>query len=227
MCGRYTLEEELDDLQEWFEARIREIEEYRKSYNVAPSQTMPVVGQNHEGDRSIMPFRWGLLPFWADEKKVGYSMINARAETLDTKRSFKPYFEKRRCLVPASAFYEWTGEKGNKQPYYIHPTHEPVFAFAGLYNVWTSPGGDEKIPTYTIITTDANEKMSRLHDRMPAMLLKEEWDFWLDPENHDTKALKEMLDPFPDDAIDFYPVSKKVNNVRNNSEELVEPVEES
>ncbi len=223
MCGRYTLIESDEDLEAWFEAVIKEIEEVGPNYNVAPTHNMPVVGQNREGQRTIQQFRWGLLPFWAKEKKVGYSMINARAESVDTKKSFKRSFERYRCLIPASGFYEWKGQKGNKTPYYIHPTHEPMFAFAGIYNVWESPEG-EKIPTYSIITTDANEKMSDLHDRMPVMLLKEEWDEWLNPENHNTKALKQLLTPFPDDAIDFYQVDKAVNNVRNNSEELLEKV---
>ncbi|MGK7371311.1 MAG: SOS response-associated peptidase [Candidatus Halalkalibacterium sp. M3_1C_030] len=225
MCGRYTLKENKEKLEEWFDADGEELDGIDPNYNVAPSQNMPVVGQNREGGRSLQNFRWGLLPFWAKEKKVGYSMINARAETLDTKRSYKLYFKEKRCLVPASGFYEWKGEEGNKTPHYIYPTHEPMFAFAGLYSVWESPNGSEQIPTYTIITTDANEKMKELHDRMPAMLLKNEWGKWLDPNNHDTDALKDLLDPFPDDAIAFYPVSKKVGNVRNNSEELIQPRE--
>jgi putative SOS response-associated peptidase YedK len=222
MCGRYNLTESQSHLEEWFKAVMEDDEGFQPNYNVAPTHNMPVVGQNLEGKRTIQRFRWGLLPFWAKDTKVGYSMINARAESVDTKRSFKPYFKKYRCLVPASGFYEWKGKKGNKTPYLIHPTHEPVFAFAGLYSVWKS--GDEKVPTYTIITTDANKKMEQLHDRMPVMLLKEEWDRWLDPDNNDTDALKELLRPFPDDAIDFYQVSKDVNNVRNNSEELINPV---
>lgn len=225
MCGRYTMKEKKEDLEAWFDATVEDLENLQPNFNVAPSQTMPVVGQNTEGSRSILPFRWGLLPFWAKETKVGYSMINARAETLDTKKSFRPYFEKHRCIVPASGFYEWKGEKGSKTPHYIFPTHDPMFAFAGLYNVWKSPDGKEKVPTYTIITTDANEKMMNLHDRMPAMLLKEEWSEWLDPGNQNTGALKELLKPFPDDALDYFEVSKKVGNVRNNSEELIKPKE--
>ena len=223
MCGRYTLIESDENLEAWFDAVMEEVEEYGPNYNVAPTHNMPVVGQNREGQQTIQQFRWGLLPFWAKDKKVGYSMINARAESVDTKKSFKRSFERYRCLIPASGFYEWKGEKGNKTPYYIHPTHEPMFAFAGLYNVWKSPEG-EKIPTYSIITTDANQKMKDLHDRMPAMLLKEEWNEWLDPDNHNTQALKELLNPFPDDAIDYYQVSKAVNSVKNNSEELLEQV---
>ncbi len=150
MCGRYTL------IEDWFDADRVELDELQPSYNVAPSQTVPVVGENEDGRRSILPFQWGFLPFWADEKDTSYSMINARADTLDSKRSYKRNFKRYRCLVPASGFYEWSGEKGDKQPYYIYPNEEPLFAFAGIYNVWESPDSDETIPTFTIVTTGAN-----------------------------------------------------------------------
>ncbi|WP_340102864.1 SOS response-associated peptidase [Rhodohalobacter sp. 8-1] len=225
MCGRYTLIENLKDLEEWFDADRIELDELQPSYNVAPSQMVPVVGENEEGRRSILPFQWGFLPFWADEKDISYSMINARAETLDSKRSYKRNFKRYRCLVPASGFYEWSGEKGDKEPCYIYPTEEPVFAFAGIYNVWQSPDDDETIPTFTIVTTDANKKIKELHDRMPAILMKDEWEEWLDPLNDDTETLKELLQSFPDDALDFHQVSKKVNNVENNDKELIEPIE--
>lgn len=224
MCGRYTLHEDLGKLQKWYGAKPKDLENIDFNYNVAPTANMPVIGENRDGERSIRRFRWGFIPFWADEKNSDYSMINARAESLDSKRSYKGSFERYRCLIPASGFYEWKGEKGNKTPYYIHPTHEPVFSFAGIYNVWESPDG-EKIPSYAIITTNANDKISELHKRMPAMLLKEEWEEWLNPENHDTKGLKELLDPFPNDAIDYYKVGEAVNNVRNNSEDLITPAE--
>ena len=224
MCGRYSFSEDKEELGEWFDVDAIELENIEPSYNVAPSAVMPVVGENEEGRRSILPFRWGLIPFWADEQDISYSMINARADTIDTKRSYKPCFKKYRCLVPASGFYEWKGEEGDKTPYYIHPTRDPMFAMAGIYNVWESPEG-ERIPTYTIITTNANKKLEEIHGRMPVMLLKEEWDEWLDPGNHDTDSLKELLRPFPEDALDFYRVSQKVNNAENNSRELIEQVE--
>lgn len=224
MCGRYTLEDNLEKMEKWFDADAEDIEQLSPNYNVAPTTEMPVVGENREDKRTIRRFRWGYIPFWAEEEDTEYSMINARAESLESKRSYKRSFEQYRCLVPASGFYEWKGEKGNKTPYYIYPSHEPLFSFAGLYNIWESPEG-EKIPTYTIITTDANEKVGEIHDRMPGMLLKEEWDKWLDPENHDTRTLQELLQPFPDDAMELYQVSREVNNVQNNSEDLIEPVE--
>ena len=224
MCGRYVLKEDRPAMEDWFDASFEEFEDFSPNYNVAPTDTMPVVGQSREGRRSIHPFRWGLLPAWAKEENVGYRMINARDDSVATKKSYQRSFRKYRCLVPASGFYEWTGEKGNKTPFYFYPTHEPMFAIAGLYSVWKSPKG-EKINTYTIVTTDPNETMEGIHDRMPAMLLKEEWDQWLDPGNHDTRALKELLHSFPDDAIGYYRVSQEVNNVCNKGKELTEPIE--
>lgn len=224
MCGRYTLIEDSENLDRWFEAVFEEVENLEPNYNVAPTHMMPVIRQTEQKRRVIERYSWGLLPYWAKERKIGYNMINARAETLDSKRSFKTYFKNQRCLVPASGFYEWKGSKGNRIPFYIYPTHEPVFAFAGLYSLWTSPAG-ETVPSYTIVTTAANEKMAALHNRMPAALLKEEWDSWLDPGNHDTDALQNLLNPFPDDALDYYPVSREVNNVRNNNPELLERTE--
>lgn len=223
MCGRYTLLENKRHLEEYFDAVMEDFEEFGPNYNVAPTHNMPVVGANEKGKRTIRPFRWGLLPFWAKEKKVSYSMINARSESIDSKKSYKRPFERYRCLVPASGFYEWKGEKGNKTPYYIYPTHGDIFAFAGIYNVWESPEG-EKVPTYAIITTDANKKMAALHERMPVMLLQEEWNEWLDPTNHNTQALKDLLNPFPDDAIDYHEVDQKVGKVSNNSPELLKQV---
>lgn len=218
MCGRYSLEDP-ENLDKWFEAIFDEIEEWEANYNVAPTHIMPIIRQAG-ARRVIEKSRWGLLPFWAREEKISYSMINARSESLATKRSFTPYFKKSRCLVPATGFYEWKGSKGNKTPFYIYPTHEPLFAFAGLQSLWKSPEGKE-ISTYTIVTTQANNKMKDLHGRMPVMLLREEWDQWLDPGNQDTTALQQLMDPFPDDAIDFYQVSKQVNSVRNNSPDLI------
>lgn len=223
MCGRYTLMKEKAELEGYFDAVMDDFESFGPNYNVSPTHRMPVVGANEDGRRTIRPFRWGLLPFWAKEKKISYNMINARGESVHSKKSYKGSFKRKRCLVPASGFYEWTGKKGDKTPYYIYPTHEDLFSFAGIYTVWEAPDG-EKVPTYSIITTQANDKMNKLHDRMPVMLLKEQWNEWLDPGNQNTQALKELLQPFPDDGIEFHRVGKAVGNVRNNSPELIEAV---
>jgi putative SOS response-associated peptidase YedK len=223
MCGRYTLKEKTKDLSARLGAKCTESDEnLTPTYNAAPTQRLPIVRQAARQGRVMEAYRWGLLPAWAKDTNAGYNLINARAESLDSKRSFKPSFKSQRCLVPASGFYEWKGNRGNKTPYYIYPTNAPFFAFAGLYSVWKSPEGEE-VPTYTIVTTKANSKMRELHDRMPAILLQDEWDLWLDPNFDDAKALTELLDPFPVDAIDYFQVSRQVNNVRNNSPKLIEP----
>lgn len=223
MCGRYTLKEDLKELEGYFEGSAADFE-YRPNYNVAPTHEMPIVFQDTESNnRQVQSFRWGLLPFWATEKKVSYSMINARGESVDTKKSFKTYFKSQRCLIPASGFYEWKGKKGNKTPFYIQPTEEPLFAFAGIYSLWKEPSSDKIIPNFSIITTEANKPMKELHHRMPAMLFKEEWQQWLAPQNEDTNELKELIRPYLDDGIEFYQVSKQVNNVKNNSSELLNP----
>lgn len=126
MCGRYTLKENKEQVAGWLDAVMEGFEDYEPNYNVAPSSEMPVMVDDKSRQRLLYPFRWGLLPFWAEEEKVSYSMINARAESLADKKSFKPCFESQRCIVPASGFYEWKGEKGNKTPYYIYPTHESL-----------------------------------------------------------------------------------------------------
>src|SRR5699024_3196096 len=221
MCGRYTLKENLKELEGYFAATAVEFE-YHPNYNVAPTHKMPVVLQDTESDRRrIEPFRWGLLPFWAKEKKMGYSLINARSETIDSKKSYKHYVKNQRCLIPASGFYEWKGEKANKTPFYVHPTQEQIFAFAGIYSRWRMPDSSRVISSYTIITTQANKPMEELHHRMPAMLFNEEWQQWLDPANEDVSGLKNLLRPYPDDGLEFYQVSKAVNKVQNNMAELL------
>lgn len=198
--------------------------DYRPNYNVAPTHNMPVVVSEDSSSRRIEQQRWGLLPFWAKDKNMSYKMINARSETVDSKKSYKPYFKKQRCLIPASGSYEWTGKKSNKTPYYIQPTEQSMFAFAGIYSKW-EPKKEERGPikTYSILTTEANQKMSDLH-HMPVMLIQEEWQEWLDSSNHNTKALKELLKPFPDDGIDYCEVDKVVNNVENNFPDLTKKV---
>lgn len=222
MCGRYTLDKARKDLAAYYGAESKEEEEIESSFNVAPTSAMPVIGNFTRSGRTMQKFRWGLLPTWAEEKITKYSMINARAETVDSKKSYKQHFRQHRCLVPASGFYEWRRESdGTKTPFYIYPEHEELFSFAGLYNVWKSPDGKETIPTYLIITCEANSKMQQVHNRMPVMLLKEEWSEWLDPILDDVAMLKGILNPFPEDALGLYRVSREVNNARNNSLDLI------
>lgn len=221
MCGRYVIRATLQQLEEQYGAVPDGAFTIEPNYNVAPSLNMPVVLEE-DGKRMIDRYRWGLVPFWAKQVNTKYSMINARSETLSKKRTFSKPFRSQRCIVPASGFYEWMKAGSSKIPHYITSPSSSLMHFAGLYEQWKSKEG-EIVNSYTIITTEANIPVSELHDRMPAMLLSEEFELWLDPSNTDTDALQDLLRPWPDDDIHFYKVSQRVNNVRNSGEELIEP----
>lgn len=224
MCGRYVLKATLEQLQKNYGAVPDGTFLMEPNYNVAPSHHMPVILETEEtGKRIIRPQRWGLVPFWADSLKTGYSMINARGESLSKKKSFQKPFKSQRCIVPASGFYEWKTTESGKYPHFIKRKQSKMMHFAGLWEEWKDKENDEVVYSYTIITTDANKPMKELHDRMPALLLPEEFDPWLDPSNHDTDALQDLIRPWPDDDIDFYRVNDEVGNVRNNRPELLEP----
>ncbi|CAN5306119.1 SOS response-associated peptidase [soil metagenome] len=223
MCGRYVLKATLQHLSETYGA-VPEgtYSSAEPSYNVAPSAHMPVILEDG-GQRLIRPHRWGLIPFWADSVKTGYSLINARAETLTKKRSFQKPFSSQRCIVPASGFYEWKTTGTGKVPHYITRKQSDLMHFAGLYEQWNDNSREETVHSYTIITTKANTPLSELHDRMPAMLLPTEFSAWLDPANSDAGMLSDLLRPWPDDDIEFYRVNDEVGNVRNNRPGLLEP----
>lgn len=185
-------------------------------------------------ERRLETFHWGLIPMWAKEEKVGNRMINARAETVESKNAYRSAFKRRRCIVPATGFYEWkvvgTDDKGKpkKQPMYIHrPDGEPL-AMAGLWERWRGPDKDwdEALHSVTVVTTNANHFMSDIHDRMPALLPPSVWDEWLDPENDDVEGLKELLlVPVDEALLTAHPVAPAVGNVRNKGAELIAPYE--
>jgi putative SOS response-associated peptidase YedK len=227
MCGRYTLVT-ASNLYDRFSAEdLGNNPDMMSDYNVAPGRIMPVVTRN--SPNKLVMMKWGLVPFWAKDPKIGYKMINARADSLTTKPSFRNAFKKQRCLVPASGFYEWKEsdtktEKGTKQkiPYYIKIKDQGLFAFAGLYDVWKDAEGKE-IQTYTIITTKPNSLVDKIHDRMPVIVAEDNESIWLDGST-DENALKELLQPFSAKKMEAYPVSSDVNNPRNNSENLIKPI---
>lgn len=225
MCGRYVLTSKLEELKQKYGAVPDGTFTFEPVYNVAPSFDMPVVLEK-DRQRRIRLHRWGLIPHWARDEKMSYSMINARSETLAKKPAFRDAYKKRRCVVPANGFYEWKGESGNKQPYYITRTDGELMPFAGLYEEWTSEEG-KTVDSFTIVTTDANRTIEPLHDRMPAILAgEEEIRSWLNPDEQNPDLLGDLLRPYPDDAVQFYAVSKAVNNPRNQGEELIEPEED-
>ncbi|MGH8977265.1 MAG: SOS response-associated peptidase, partial [Acidimicrobiia bacterium] len=198
-------------------------------YNVAPTLEVPVVAVSR-GKRVLDQVRWGLVPSWAKDMSIGSRQINARAESVATKAAYKRAFVKRRAIVPADGFYEWEKLEGSKrkQPWFIRRKDGEPLAFAGLWEIWHDPQvGDDapRIRTFTIITTEANDLLQPIHDRMPVVLPESEWDRWLDPEFEDVDALRHLLVPAPDADFEMWPVSNLVNKADNEGAELLEPVE--
>ncbi len=218
MCGRYTLKTPIDVLAEYFE-----VEEYPSSlapsYNVAPTQEVAAIVEEDE-KRKLEVFRWGLIPSWAKDPAIGNRMINARAETVSEKPSFRSAFKKRRCLIVADGFYEWQKTDNGKQPFYIRMKDSSPFAFAGLWEAWDK---SEEIRSCSIITTDANDLMDEIHHRMPVILPPENYGAWLDPGFDEKEALTSLLKPYPSDEMEAYAVSRRVNKPSNNEPSILEP----
>ncbi len=219
MCGRYELAE-IQALKERF-ALTADPGPLAARYNVAPTQMMPVVIK--QSPNRLVMMRWGLIPGWARDSKTVTPLINARAETLAQKPSFRRLLVSQPCLVPASGFYEWKQTAAGKVPHYIHLQDEPLFAFAGLYDHWSDPDGAE-IFSYTIITTVPNELMAPIHNRMPVILSRADEELWLNPDEMKAERLLPLLRSYPAGAMEAIPVSRAVNNVRNDNPMLRQPV---
>ena len=223
MCGRKTLTKDAQAIiEELLVDEWDQKDEYNPSYNIAPTQYSPILIYNN--NRKIEHMRWGLVPSWAKDSSMAARMINARAETVVQKPSFRSAFHKRRCLVPADGFYEWRGTKGAKKAYRIFSPDRGVLAFAGLWERWEK-GYGEPFESFTIITTEANSKLAPLHARMPVILDPVDFEYWLSPDlvANDAQAL---LRPAPNDDVEFHAVSKHVNNVRNDDPGCIEPLSE-
>ncbi len=225
MCGRFVSTTPADQLAAYFGAEALGETLVEPSYNVAPTNQVYTVIERDDV-RQLTSARWGLVPFWAKDTKVGSKMINARAETVATKNAFRKSFKRQRCIIPVDSFYEWTTYKGQKKktPIRIHRVDDAPFAFAGLWDTWKDPDGD-RLLTCTILTGEPNEKMAEVHDRMPIMLPPGAWDLWLDNNVSDTDELQSLLVPAPSELIELHPVSTEVNNVRNKGAHLIEPVD--
>jgi putative SOS response-associated peptidase YedK len=209
MCGRFVLMAAGKLLAEHFQLNHEPSIEPR--HNIAPSQLVAVVRLEPGSTiRELQMLRWGLIPFWAKDQSIGYKMINARAETVGKKPAFREAFKRRRCLIPADGFYEWKRIEKRKQPYLVQMANGALFAFAGLWDRWTGPES-ETIESCTILTTDANELVSRLHDRMPVILSPGDYERWLDPNVKNLDGLMQLLSPFPADFMTAYPVSPELN----------------
>jgi putative SOS response-associated peptidase YedK len=221
MCGRFVLFSSPEEIREAF--AIQQVRyQVEPSYNVAPTQSVAVVVQR-EGVNTLEKMRWGLIPAWAKDPAIGSRMINARAETVGEKPSFKRPLRDRRCLVVANGFYEWQKTGQAKIPMFIRLKSGQPFGFAGLYDVWTSPEG-EAVASCTIITTSANDLMQPIHDRMPVILPKSQEATWLNPAIQHAADVLPLLVPYSAADMEAYPVSRMVNSPENNSPDLVRPV---
>jgi putative SOS response-associated peptidase YedK len=254
MCGRYASARKRIELLEEFSVQSdRVAEDLRPDYNVAPTKPVYAVmarqpddrdgarGQAGSsdgpadsagtGERQLRVVRWGLVPFWAKDIKIGSRMINARAETVAEKPAFRRAFAGRRCLLPADGYYEWQQQAGGpKQPIYISRADGSSLAFAGLYELWRDPSVPPDDPdawlwTSTVITTSAPDELGHIHDRMPMVIDPASWADWLDPANHEVSDLRSLLTPAAVSGLRTYPVSTAVNSVRNNGPSLIEPIE--
>lgn len=217
MCGRFYLDTLPDVAMEHF--TIRSVPTFDVSYNIAPSQSALVVRPDKDGNREAVLLRWGLIPFWAKDPKIGYKMINARSETAAEKPAFRAAWKKRRCLVAVSGFYEWRKQaQGPKQPYAIALKDQSVFAIAGLWESWRDADGNP-LETCTLLTTGPNALMEEIHHRMPVILDPEQFDQWL---RGTTEQAAELVTPYAADRMHYWPISTAVNKPANNYPELLE-----
>jgi putative SOS response-associated peptidase YedK len=226
MCGRARLSSDVSEIKIAFGIPPeRPAPNFPPSWNVAPTDPLPIVrfDGKKEKQRTLEIMRWGLIPYWAKDIKIGFSTINARAEEVDTKPAFREAFRQRRCLVPLDGFYEWKKTATGKQPYAIGLKGGGLMAMAGLWETWRSKDG-ERIRSFTIVTTTPNELCAELHNRMPVVLKPETWPAWLGEQPAAVRDLKAMLAPYPSDDMIAWPVSPRVGYVKNNDPSLIEPI---
>jgi len=219
MCGRYNITTAPEAIRRLF--GYPEQPNFPPRYNVAPTQPVPVVRMT-EGERHFALVRWGLIPPWVKDPRTFSLLINARAETVSEKPAFRNAMKRRRCLFPADGFYEWKAEGGRKRPFVARPKGGGPIAFAGLWETWIGPNGEE-METAAIVTTDANAEMSAIHDRAPVIVAPEQFDLWLDCVNVSEKEAAALLKPAPDGTMDVYEISTAVNRVANDTPALLEP----
>ncbi len=219
MCGRFALA-----FIKGFFTRFEVIDQsaqIQPRFNIAPSQRVPIIVS--ESPNKVVEMKWGLVPFWAKDPKIGNRLINARGEGISKKPAYRASVKRRRCLVPATGFYEWREEEGRKTPYYVHMKDGGLFAFAGLWDSWNKAEG-EPLQTFTIITTRANSALHEIHNRMPVILRREHESLWLEQRELEPDELARIFKPYPAKLVTSYEVSTDVNNARNEGEHLIEPV---
>jgi putative SOS response-associated peptidase YedK len=225
MCGRFARRSTQEVLADWFGVEMEDMPFFAPSYNVAPQSTQPVVRLNTKtGKPEFALMRWGLVPYWAKDPKIGYTTINARAEEAAEKPLYRDAVKRRRCLVPADAFYEWQKLEGKaKKPFAFGLQSGEPYAFAGLWERW-KPKEGEPLETFTILTTDPNELAERVHDRMPVILEPKDYDRWMEP-GDPTRLPLDLLRPFPAEKMRSWPIHERVGNVRNDEADLLKECE--
>jgi putative SOS response-associated peptidase YedK len=220
MCGRFALDIDKNAFTRYYRNPQMEIE-LSPHYNIAPGSYIPAVYLNQTGNEIVTPMRWGLVPHWSQEPKTKFSTINARAETIQTSAVYRDPFRSKRCLIPATGFYEWRlMEDSSKQPYYIHLKDQSLFSFAGLYDIWKDIEGKE-LWTCTIITTTPNKLMEKIHNRMPVILNSGSQLLWM--QESDLVKVQNILVPLPEKEMEAYPISKLINNPQNDDDKIIRP----
>lgn len=225
MCGRFTQQMSWTELHELYSVYTVPMESALPArFNGAPTQEFAACRIDESGNREISVLRWGLIPFWAKDVSIGSRLINARAETVHSKPSFRAAFRQRRCLVPANGWFEWSSVGGRKQPYFIASKNARPFSIAALWESWERDGNP--LETFTLITTQATSELSRIHHRQPAIVDSNDWDVWFDPSSSATSLLDLVQTPYRG-PYQYHAVSTRVNNVRNNTAEILEPASEN
>jgi len=226
MCGRVRLSTDVSEIKIAFRVPPeRATPNFPPIWNAPPTTDLPVVRRDpRDGQRSLDLLRWGLIPYWAKDPKIGFTTFNAKAEGIETKPAFRDAYQKRRCLVPIDNFYEWQKIGKDRQPYAVARADGELMALAGLWEGWRSPNG-EWLRSFTIVTTSANPTLALLHERMPVILDPDAWPAWLGEEEADAERLISLMVPYPEERLKLWPVDKRVGNVKNNDAGLIERVE--
>jgi len=222
MCGRYSQQQSAEVIAQAFQ--VNNVPPLKPRYNIAPTQSVATILQSAK-TRQFKMLHWGLIPSWAKDTKISSKLINARAETVAEKPSFRSAFQKRRCLILADGFYEWQQQEDKqKQPFYFRMSDQSPFVFAGLWEHWNEKETGETIESCTIITTEPNELMKSVHNRMPVILEPKDYDLWLDPEVKKSELLQPLLKPYPPEEMTVFAVSKAVNKPSNDTAECINSI---
>jgi putative SOS response-associated peptidase YedK len=221
MCGRFGLWADPGQIENHFKVQLPQSLPFR--YNIAPSQEIPAIRVSKEGKRKLTMLRWGLIPFWAKEQSSKYKMINARADTVFSKPAYKAAVRRRRCLVPATGFFEWKRGERSKQPYLVRGRDSDLFSMAGIWEHWENSETGDVIESCAILTTRPNSVVGELHDRMPVIIKPESYPTWLDPNIQSQEQLTPLMEPYPNEKTVIQPINREVNNPANDNPSVIQP----